>query len=391
MEAVGDPACKRCAKQVAFGSGHTCVLLNDGSVECAGYNDDGAMALGPDGPRGLEQRLTLAPATALAGMPVSDLGAGFCYTCVLAPPSEGNKVYCMGNGHEAQFGNGRRRNSVVPVAVQGLRQSPRIIQLVVSYIRACVLYEAEAGSSASAMQCWGDRGVRPAIFDRRATDVNLTAVVTHVAVAQSTICGSRVDGSIQCWGAMTRDPTSTNVDPGRWSLSKDGNVVCGVVRPATSGRGDTKPVASLWCWGQYGADPLLSNNGREPWEVPLPPGDVSDVALGIWHGCALVRVAADTGGQVYCWGANFAGQLGQGYTSGTFGMHQGSATPLLVKGLRNVTALYAGEYATCAASADQQVMCWGDNLGGKLGVGFKQWEEDERAVTSPTSMPGLCA
>lgn len=216
LEAVGDPACKRCAKQVAFGSGHTCVLLNDGSVECAGYNNDGAMGLGPDGPRGLEQRLTLAPATALAGMPVSDLGAGFCYTCVLAPPSEGNKVYCMGNGHEAQLGNGRRSNSVVPVAVQGLRQSPRIIQLVVSYIRACVLYEAEAGSSASDMQCWGDRGVRPAIFDRRATDVNLTAVVTHVAVAQSTICGSRVDGSIQCWGAMTRDPTLTNVDAGRW-------------------------------------------------------------------------------------------------------------------------------------------------------------------------------
>lgn len=166
------------------------------------------------------------------------------------------------------------------------------------------------------------------------------------------------------------------------------------MRPATSGPGGLQTRASLWCWGQYGADPLLSSNDGQPWEVPLPPGDVADVVLGLWHGCALVRVATDTGGQVYCWGTNFAGQLGQGYTSGTIPMHQGSTTPLLVKGLMNVTALYAGQHSTCAATADQRVRCWGDNGGGKLGLGFHHWDDESGAslpVTLPTAMPSLCA
>jgi alpha-tubulin suppressor-like RCC1 family protein len=135
------------------------------------------------------------------------------------------------------------------------------------------------------------------------------------------------------------------------------------------------------------------SNSSEPWKVLGLPGDVADVVLGAWHACALVQSDVSIGGEVYCWGVNFVGQLGQGYTNGTFSKPEGSATPLLVKGLSNTTALYAGKYATCAVMSAQRVACWGDNYGGNLGLGVYDMEQagGHDAVTIPTTMLRLCA
>jgi alpha-tubulin suppressor-like RCC1 family protein len=124
------------------------------------------------------------------------------------------------------------------------------------------------------------------------------------------------------------------------------------------------------------------------------PGDAVDVQLGWDHACVLVNAGASIGGAVYCWGANYAGQLGQGYTQGyNTGRpegYQGSSTPLLVEGLDHVTALYAGDENTCALTAAERVMCWGGNRYGMLGVGYAHPEKAYDAVVRPTAMLQLC-
>jgi alpha-tubulin suppressor-like RCC1 family protein len=60
--------------------------------------------------------------------------------------------------------------------------------------------------------------------------------------------------------------------------------------------------------------------------------------------------------------------------------------PVRVKGLSNVTALYAGWSATCAVTASQRVLCWGSNIGDPLATGV-----DKNEVAVPTAMRGLCA
>jgi alpha-tubulin suppressor-like RCC1 family protein len=153
LEHADDPACKRCVKQILCGPYYTCVLLYNGRVECTGSNDLGQLGLGYES----ENKGQLVPATVLAGIPISSVGVGNDFTCVLAAPSEGNKVLCLGQDWGGNLGDGMNNtSSAVPVAVKGLKQSPPITQLAVGPSQACVLYGATAADTADAqVQCWG--------------------------------------------------------------------------------------------------------------------------------------------------------------------------------------------------------------------------------------------
>ena len=81
------------------------------------------------------------------------------------------------------------------------------------------------------------------------------------------------------------------------------------------------------------------------------------------HSCAIAN------GQLYCWGVNNRGQLGNNNTAN-------SSTPILVAASNSGDAFYGkmvtkvavGTSNTCAV-ADGQLYCWGDNAYGQLGVG----------------------
>lgn len=166
------------------------------------------------------------------------------------------------------------------------------------------------------------------------------------------------------------------------SQGGSGQVACAIVRHAGS-------AASLWCWGADDIGGVFSYSSTEwppgpPWRVSGLPGDIRHVVVGSGHACVLVDARDSRGGQVYCWGDNQRGQLGQGYLSGR-GRPLGSATPLRVKGLSNVTALFGAYYSNYAVSA-AQLVCWGENHAGMLGV-----NSSPEGLTLPTAMWGLCA
>jgi alpha-tubulin suppressor-like RCC1 family protein len=115
----------------------------------------------------------------------------------------------------------------------------------------------------------------------------------------------------------------------------------------------------IYCWGQ-------NNNGqlgdgtiasrRNPTRVQ-GISDAVDVALGTSHTCAIIR-----GGTVECWGANTLGQLGNGTNTS-------SNTPVVVPGLTNAVEIGVGNAHTCARRANGTVQCWGRGLEGQLGNG----------------------
>lgn len=86
--------------------------------------------------------------------------------------------------------------------------------------------------------------------------------------------------------------------------------------------------SALWCWG-FNSDGQAGVPTTDaavdvvapPAAVQLPSHDISCVAAGSEHTCAMA------GGHVFCWGSNEVGQLGAG------GHDDGSATPLRVIGL----------------------------------------------------------
>ena len=103
-----------------------------------------------------------------------------------------------------------------------------------------------------------------------------------------------------------------------------------------------------------------------PIEVRLPTRSVTAVAAGNEFSLALL---AD--GRVLAWGNNEDGELGDGTTSGPHRCGAEStacsATAVAVRGLRDVTAIAAGEHFALALLKDGRVMSWGENEEGELG------------------------
>ena len=125
-----------------------------------------------------------------------------------------------------------------------------------------------------------------------------------------------------------------------------------------------KSDETLYCWGQndYGqiAKTVVSANtvNATPQLVSGIPGRVTQVSIGAKFTCAVNSLS-----NLYCWGKNASGQLGNNSTTSTTSPE--SVTTLS----RNVKSVSAGNNSTCALTLDGKVYCWGDGLNGKLGNG----------------------
>ena len=98
------------------------------------------------------------------------------------------------------------------------------------------------------------------------------------------------------------------------------------------------------------------------------------VSTGGNHACAV-----DRAGQVWCWGLNNYGQLGNGTTVD-------SSLPVLVPGIASATAVAVSGNGSSCAVVSGAAMCWGDNSSGQLGNGVMGGSS-----TTPVQVAGLIA
>lgn len=177
-------------------------------------------------------------------------------------------------------------------------------------------------------------------------------------------CALTSAGGVKCWGSNQKGELGDGSTTNRLAPVNVSGLTNGVIAIGAGGSHGCAVLDSggVKCWGfndhgQVGDGSIA--NRLTPRDVAGLTSGIVSVEPGETHTCALTDRGA-----VKCWGANNAGQIGDGSTTDR-------RTPVNVSGLSNgVVALSnGGLFHNCAVTDAGRLKCWGDNRYGQLGDG----------------------
>lgn len=331
---------------IAAGVYHACAADSRGAVVCWGWNEQGQLGNGTTA--------DAAHPVAVAGLPpVTGLSANYNTSCALA-----GSVYCWGRNDAGQLGDGSTVNRSMPVAVQGLPGGVSVVSIAKSH--ACAL-------ASGRVWCWGanDAGQlgRGTVGETGPPAVVPGLVgVSQVVTGKDFTCALARGGLVWCWGRNSEGQLGTGMTTpsaaptvvhglrGVAMIAATGDFACALTRRS-----------AVYCWGEN--DHGQTGDGRTanrttPGLVRGAGGALVALVAGPNHACTLGRA-----GTVRCWGRNDHGELGDGTTVER-------RRPVAVRGLgRGVIALSSSGHYVLALTGSGQVWAWGRNQHGQLGDG----------------------
>ncbi len=344
---LGLPADKKIL-DFSAGGNHTCAILEDKSLWCWGRNKEGQLGRG-----------VFAGGAIVDPMRVSDLdsvervSAGWYHTCAIR--STDKSLWCWGNSAAGQVGSG---GSVAGTNWPAADDPPE-----------------------------PHYNVPQAVLAPSAASGQFRDVVWVSAVDRNT-CAVTSDGKVYCWGRGKfgalgngeKDSTSSPVRAGPLTAGFDvAKVVGGQMHSCALAKDGSK----VWCWGAndngqlgLGLPPSESTFGQ-PTLVPLPAGKKAvDLVGGTINSCVLFE-----DGILHCWGQNNYGQVGN---RSTLGDDTGVGTPTAVTAAENrkFKAVSIGLYNVCAILNLNDIWCFGDNYWGQLGNGTTTATAKDPAVAT---------
>ncbi|HVS66052.1 MAG TPA: GH25 family lysozyme [Thermoanaerobaculia bacterium] len=321
LQALADSRALARARGLTLGLRHGCLLREDGEVACWGDGLDGQLGVVasriPERHLGRPARESPEP---VPGAPVlAALEAGWLHTCGLTPTGA---VFCWGDDARGQLG--RAEAGPEARAVEGLPDG--VFALAAGGLHTCIV------TAEGRVQCWGD-GSFGQLGDGEAADARspvevsgLAGAATAVAAGGYHTCARLADGSVSCWG----DNRFGQLGDGTTERRLSAVTVDGLAAPARAiAAGGVFTCALLedgrvQCWGSDEMGELGdgepagdSSPPRSRLEPAAPvgrlPGPAARVMAGELHACAEIT---PEGGppELYCWGVNDSGQLGDGTT-----------------------------------------------------------------------------
>lgn len=294
--------------------------------------------------------------------------AGFAHTCALLADGA---VKCWGANEHGQLGDGTTQDRHAPVdaALPGPASA-----VGAGYVHTCA---AVSGN----VYCWGDNTVGE-LGDLSRTDTSHPGLVPGISGATALAGGggenagtprtyyghtcALTGGAVWCWGA----DESGQLGDGAFQVSRPAPAaVSGLASGATAvACGDRHTCAvvagAVQCWGADAAG-QLGDGGSQNQSAPrqaIAAGALA-VAAGSAHSCAVVGPAGSEALQ--CWGDNSSGQVAAGVNTPAV-----QRTPLQ-PGLGNFhpTGVSAGSAHTCAFTAGAAgPLCFGSNASSELGL-----------------------
>lgn len=334
---------------ITAGSDHSCALTTAGEAWCWGRNGDGQLGDGTTVPRS-------APTRVAVDVRFRDLSAGGAHTCGV---SRGDDLLCWGANAHGQLGNGSTAESRVPAPVAGP-------ELEYEQVSAGLRHTCAISVEGDGL-CWGEGefgklGTGDTDGRSSPSPVQTTLTFTLVAAGGDHTCALGSRNTTACWGRNDEGQLGT----GRSSGFLTRPVVLGgilVLESVEAGNRHTCGVrggGAGTCWGANAAGQVGDGTGREKTNPSSVERGLSfrNVSAGRRHSCGAAR-----NGEVWCWGANGAGQLGDGTAVGKLSPVRAEA------GETAFRQTAAGGFHTCGVTEEWTAWCWGSNAFGQLGDG----------------------
>ncbi len=348
---------------VSTGGPHSCALKNDGSLWCWGNNLYGQLGLAEVGHQLLPGKV-LSEATFIA------VTTGEYHTCALDERSES---YCWGLNAEGQLGIAE-----MPDYVSSAQYNEENWKMVAAGQDYSCGIKADDTLWCGGINNLGQLGDKTPINRAAAVPVATdTLNWKTVSVGIDHACAiSAVDGSLACWGSNHDEQLGTDADrsnnPSHWApvevasggqwldVSAGSHHTCGLRQEAAG--------TTAWCWGdnRYGQTTSASPDADFNATQIGTDTDWVAIAAGANHTCGIRETEIQPlTRELYCWGRNNAGQLGQDLATAT------SAVPLRVGSDTDWVDISAGDNHTCGirqtstAPLQRIVICWGEDNSGQ--------------------------
>jgi len=305
---------------------------------------------------------TIATTTGLLFLSVS---AGARHTCGV---TSDRLAYCWGDNSSGQLGNGTTNNSAAPVPVSG--------ELIFENVSAGDDHTCGLDLE-GVTYCWGDNSfgqLGDGTTNSSAVPVPVSSAPRFATVSAGSHHSCVSNGANgYCWGDNSSGQlgngtfinSAVPVETGFRFLSAGQDHTCGIGLV-----GGFLAIPEIYCWGdnRFGE---LGDGTTTASATPVPGGPTAfSVTAGTHYTCSW-----QSSGLSYCWGNNDAGQLGNGTTIN-------SAIPVAVAGGLAFTLGSAGGEHTCGVTSAGVAYCWGDNSFGQLGDGTTT------ATTKPIAVAG---
>ncbi|PKL30786.1 hypothetical protein CVV43_05370, partial [Candidatus Saccharibacteria bacterium HGW-Saccharibacteria-1] len=319
-------------KAIAVGQSHTLALDTDGNVYAWGYNASGQLGLGNNLSQ-IEPKLVNTASYIGVGNEVKNIVAGASYSVVL---TANGKIYSWGDNNYGQLGNNSTTVSNVPVAAYA---SGVLNDKMIKSVSAQGYHTVALGTDGQ-IYSWGYNA-----YGELGNNTNTNSSVPVVIYSSGVLSGDNI----------------ISISTGNYHTLALGE----------SGR--------VYSWGRNNSGQLGDNtliNNLIPVEVyrsgVLDGKKITKISSGSNHSLAL-----DSNGELYSWGLNTYGQLGDStVTTRQIPVKVDQSGVLSGKIVNSMSA--GGNYSV-ATSYSGTVYTWGANNYGQLAKGD----------TANTNIPGV--
>lgn len=202
------------------------------------------------------------------------------------------------------------------------------------------------------------------------------STATKIAAGQDFSLALLANGTVVSWGGNGFGQLGN----GTATASSTPVQVSGLTNVVSIAAGDFHALAikndgTIWTWG-YNAYGQLGNGTMDNSSTPVQVLGLLSTPVQVAGGSTHSAVRFSNG-QVWCWGNNENGQLGDGMSPAP------SLTPVQATGVSNVTQIAVGKNHTVVVQSNGTVWSWGTNASGELGNGTTN------EAASPVQVSGL--